>query len=220
MTVECRTCRRLTYGGQGSLPLRGPSGPLFPAAFAARLPGTLCRHTALRGKESHDAQDPSRDHGGCDHVDPGRLPVAARRRRQRERRREHRRKRPRPSSRLCSRTSRSNPHTIAVPADTPVSMTVMNHGEAPHTFGVDVDGSHDRDSDHRPRCRRPRWICRRSPQGSYEALCTVPGHADLGMVATVIASAERRHGTTDITAEPAHARACRPSRWPRCTSKG
>ncbi|HEX7248415.1 MAG TPA: multicopper oxidase domain-containing protein [Actinomycetota bacterium] len=81
------------------------------------------------------------------------------------------------------------PATIAVPADTPLSMAVMNHGEAPHTFGVTVDGSTIEtpmiDPGGETTLELPALAA-----GTYEALCTVPGHTDLGMVATVEAGAE------------------------------
>jgi len=89
------------------------------------------------------------------------------------------------------------PASISVPADTPVSMLVMNHGEAPHTFGVTVDGSTIETAIIDPGGQTTLDLPALAA-GSYEALCTVPGHADLGMVATVTAG-------EDTVAQPAAA---------------
>jgi len=90
------------------------------------------------------------------------------------------------------------PASIAVPADTPVTMTVMNHGEAPHTFGVVVDGSTIETAVIDPAGQATLDLPALS-EGTYEALCTVPGHSDLGMVATVTAGADTP-ATTDMAA--------------------
>jgi manganese oxidase len=87
------------------------------------------------------------------------------------------------------------PATIAVPAETPLSITVMNHGEAAHTFGVTVDGSTIETAAIDPGGTVPLDLPA-LPEGSYDALCTVPGHADLGMVATVVASADSVSAST------------------------
>ena len=81
------------------------------------------------------------------------------------------------------------PASISVPADTPVAMTVMNHGEAPHTFAVVVDGSSIETEIIDPGGQATLDLPALA-EGSYEALCTVSGHADLGMVATITAGAE------------------------------
>jgi VCBS repeat-containing protein len=81
-----------------------------------------------------------------------------------------------------------SPTAISVPAGQPIEFTVMNHGAAPHTFAVDVA---DKtfvtdliDPDGQVTLDVPAL-----EEGSYEAYCTVAGHKDLGMVATVTAGA-------------------------------
>lgn len=81
------------------------------------------------------------------------------------------------------------PSTIAVPADTPISVAVINHGEAPHTFGVTVDGSTIETAIIDPGGEATLELPALAA-GTYEALCTVPGHTDLGMVATVAAGTD------------------------------
>ena len=90
------------------------------------------------------------------------------------------------------------PATISVPADTPLSVTVMNHGQAPHTFGVTIDGSSIEtptiDPDASAQLDLPALAA-----GSYDALCTVPGHVDMGMVATMIASSDAPVAVAGVT---------------------
>ena len=87
-----------------------------------------------------------------------------------------------------------DPSTITVPAGQPLDFSVMNMGQAPHTFAVDV-GRHD--VRHRSDRRRASTVVLEVPAldaGTYAAYCTVSGHKDLGMLATVTAgAADRRH---------------------------
>lgn len=79
------------------------------------------------------------------------------------------------------------PATIAVPAGRPVTFQAENSGGAPHSFGV-VVGSETLES----AVVAPGGVAELAvpsfETGTYDALCTVPGHDELGMVATVVAS--------------------------------
>jgi manganese oxidase len=99
-----------------------------------------------------------------------------------------------------------SPKTIQAPADTPLEFNVMNHGPSQHTFGIVVNGSTIEtdpiDSGATATLQVPALAA-----GTYQALCTIPGHDALGMKATVTASADTAtaasgtsaDGTTDAT---------------------
>ena len=93
------------------------------------------------------------------------------------------------------------PSAIEVPAGTDLTFTVMNHGQSPHTFGVVVDGrtieTPSIDVDGTATLDVPALEA-----GTYDTLCTVPGHDQLGMVGTLIAGADASDGTT-AAGEPA-----------------
>lgn len=78
------------------------------------------------------------------------------------------------------------PDPIEVPAGQPLSFSVMNHGQSPHTFAVTVDAE-TFESEQIPAGGTAALDVPALAPGSYDALCTVPGHVDLGMVATVTA---------------------------------
>ena len=94
-----------------------------------------------------------------------------------------------------------SPAEISVPPGQPIEFTVMNDGAAPHNFAVDVA---DRtfvtdliDPNGQATLDVPALDA-----GAYEAYCTVPGHKDLGMVATVTAGADASAdgaGTTTVS---------------------
>ena len=194
----------------------------FASAKAAKLPGTTeGRRLTLRTKEFRDEQDPDRDHitvvgmgliaAGCVTATSGEgtgVGVQAQ-------------GAPAVVEVMLS-DFKIEPATISVPADTPLSVTVMNHGQAPHTFGVTIDGSSIEtptiDPDASAQLDLPALAA-----GSYDALCTVPGHMDMGMVATMIASSDAPVAVAGVTGAaagvPSHT-ACRPSRWPPSTNKG
>ncbi|MDH5225379.1 MAG: multicopper oxidase domain-containing protein, partial [Actinomycetota bacterium] len=79
------------------------------------------------------------------------------------------------------------PAGIEVAAGADITFTVMNHGQAPHTFGVVVDGqtleTPSIDADATATLDVPALVA-----GEYETLCTVPGHDELGMVGTLTAT--------------------------------
>lgn len=96
-----------------------------------------------------------------------------------------------------------DPAALEVAAGAPVTITVMNHGQAPHTYGVVVNG----ETIETPSINADGTATLELPAldaGEYDALCTVPGHADLGMVGTVVASGDATttaaaDGTTGAT---------------------
>ncbi|MGZ8629488.1 MAG: multicopper oxidase domain-containing protein [Actinomycetota bacterium] len=79
------------------------------------------------------------------------------------------------------------PATLEVPAGSDITFNVMNHGQAPHTFGVVVDGqtieTPSIDVDGSASLEVPALAA-----GTYDTLCTVPGHDQLGMVGTLTAT--------------------------------
>ena len=74
-----------------------------------------------------------------------------------------------------------------MPAGSDITFNVMNHGQSPHTFGVVVDGetieTPSIDVDGSTTLEVPALAA-----GTYDTLCTVPGHDQLGMVGTLTAS--------------------------------
>ena len=80
-----------------------------------------------------------------------------------------------------------DPSAIEVPSGQPLTFSIMNHGQTPHTFGVVVDGQTLESEQVAPGATGTLDVPALEA-GTYDALCTVPGHKDLGMVATVVAS--------------------------------
>src|SRR5688572_14238233 len=80
-----------------------------------------------------------------------------------------------------------SPSTIEVPVHVPISFSVMNMGQTDHTFALEANGTtYDTGS-----IDVGATVTLDVPAlegGSYDAICSVSGHEDLGMVATVIAS--------------------------------
>jgi FtsP/CotA-like multicopper oxidase with cupredoxin domain/plastocyanin len=81
-----------------------------------------------------------------------------------------------------------DPTAISVPADQPIEFSVMNMGQAPHTFAVDVG-----DTTYTTDLIDPNVTVTLDvpalEAGTYPAYCTVSGHKDLGMLATITAGA-------------------------------
>jgi manganese oxidase len=82
-----------------------------------------------------------------------------------------------------------SPSTIQVPPGVPISFSVMNMGQTEHTFALDANGTtYDTGS-----IKAGATVSLDVPaldDGSYDAYCSVSGHKDLGMVATVVASVD------------------------------
>ena len=86
-----------------------------------------------------------------------------------------------------------DPSAIAVPVGQPIEFSVMNMGQAQHTFAVDVNGKTYETDLIDPNATVVLDVPALEA-GTYAAYCTVSGHKDLGMLATVTA------GTGDGTA--------------------
>src|SRR4249920_1829697 len=81
-----------------------------------------------------------------------------------------------------------DPSAIAVPDGQPIEFSVMNMGQAQHTFAIDVGGKTYATDLIDPNAT----VVLQVPAldaGTYAAYCTVSGHKDLGMLATVTAGA-------------------------------
>jgi FtsP/CotA-like multicopper oxidase with cupredoxin domain/uncharacterized cupredoxin-like copper-binding protein len=98
------------------------------------------------------------------------------------------------------------PKAIQAPAGTPLEFNVMNHGPSQHTFGIVVNGS-TLETDPIDAGKIVQLDVPALAAGTYQALCTIPGHDALGMKATVTASADAAaaasgtstDGSTDTT---------------------
>ncbi len=96
-----------------------------------------------------------------------------------------------------------DPATIEVPAGSDITVNVMNHGQSPHTFGVVVGA----DTIETPSIDVGGSATLEVPAleaGTYDTLCTVPGHDQLGMVGTLTAAdgAASGDGTAAAGASP------------------
>jgi FtsP/CotA-like multicopper oxidase with cupredoxin domain/plastocyanin len=93
-----------------------------------------------------------------------------------------------------------DPSAISVPADRPIEFSVMNMGQAPHTFAVEVGGTtyatDQIDAGVTVVLEVPALAA-----GTYRAYCTVSGHEDLGMLGTVTAGSD--DGASGSTGAPA-----------------
>lgn len=88
-----------------------------------------------------------------------------------------------------------DPSAIAVPVGQPIEFSVTNMGQAQHTFAVDVGGKTYGTDLIDPNST----VILQVPSldaGTYAAYCTVSGHKDLGMLATVTAGAGAGVGAT------------------------
>ena len=86
------------------------------------------------------------------------------------------------------------PAKIEAPAGSDITFTVLNHGLSPHTFGVVVGGetieTTNIDADGTATLEVPALDA-----GTYDTLCTVPGHDQLGMVGSLTVSEGAAGGT-------------------------
>ncbi len=87
------------------------------------------------------------------------------------------------------------PSNIQVPSGVPISFNLSNTGATPHTFAVEVGGQ-SFDSGNIEAGASGSLEVPSLEAGTYNAICSVPGHDKLGMVATVTASADAVPGGT------------------------
>jgi manganese oxidase len=79
------------------------------------------------------------------------------------------------------------PSTLDVPIGQAINFNVTNHGTVPHTFAVDVDGK-TYDTGQIQGGVSATLAVPSLAAGTYSAYCSIPGHKDLGMTASVVAS--------------------------------
>jgi plastocyanin len=73
-----------------------------------------------------------------------------------------------------------DPAELSIPADTDVTITAINDGALPHTFTIT-----DAADTGEVAAGESATVTVNLPAGEYEFICTVPGHADAGMVGTL-----------------------------------
>jgi uncharacterized cupredoxin-like copper-binding protein len=96
-----------------------------------------------------------------------------------------------------------DPEMLQAPADQPLTFAVENAGEAPHTFGV-VVGT---DTYETPLIDPGSSSTLEVPAleaGTYDTLCTVPGHRDLGMAGMLHVGTATASGAEDPAASHAN----------------
>ncbi|MGZ6545752.1 MAG: multicopper oxidase domain-containing protein [Actinomycetota bacterium] len=91
-----------------------------------------------------------------------------------------------------------DPSAITVPAGQPVEFKVMNMGTTQHSFAVDVGGKTYATALIEANATAELPVPALAA-GTYTAYCTVPGHKDLGMVATIVAGASTGTGSSGDT---------------------
>ncbi|MEA2585086.1 MAG: hypothetical protein QOF33_3171 [Thermomicrobiales bacterium] len=74
-----------------------------------------------------------------------------------------------------------DPKEITIPANTDLTITLVNKGAAPHTFDVDALNVHS--GEVAPGATATVTI--NAPAGDYEFYCAIPGHKQAGMVGTL-----------------------------------
>lgn len=74
------------------------------------------------------------------------------------------------------------PPTIELPAGRPVTLVLENRGQAAHDLHVPALGIHLV----APPYRTARFAVTADRPGRYDALCTLPGHEQLGMRGAVV----------------------------------
>ena len=167
----------------------GPSAPLMRARPRGRLPRSwtdegVDRWSMFRTRSSVASM--------LAIVSPGGRRLRQRRRRTRRRRRREQAAAAPAMVEVMLSDFAIDPSAIEVPSGQPLTFSIMNHGQTPHTFGVMVDGQTLESRADRGRGHRHLDVPALEA-GTYDALCTVPGHKDLGMVATVVRQRRRRH---------------------------
>jgi uncharacterized cupredoxin-like copper-binding protein/mono/diheme cytochrome c family protein len=74
-----------------------------------------------------------------------------------------------------------DPKEITIPANTEVTITLVNKGAAPHTFDIDALNVHS--GEVAPGATTTVTI--NAPAGDYDFYCAIPGHKEAGMVGTL-----------------------------------
>jgi FtsP/CotA-like multicopper oxidase with cupredoxin domain len=88
-----------------------------------------------------------------------------------------------------------DPSSISVPAGQPIEFDVANQGPSAHTFAIVVDGKQQATGQIQSGSTATLNVAALNA-GTYDALCTVPGHEQLGMKATVTATSGGTSGGT------------------------
>ena len=89
-----------------------------------------------------------------------------------------------------------DPGDVQVAAGAPLTFHVMNEGPSPHTFGLTV-GDQTYETAMLEAGAMEDLAVPALEAGTYESLCTVPGHDQLGMVGTVTAGGAGEEASTD-----------------------
>jgi cytochrome c oxidase subunit 2 len=74
-----------------------------------------------------------------------------------------------------------DPPSLTIPANTPVTVTLVNKGASVHTF--DIDALKVNSGDVQPGATTTVTI--NAPAGTYQYYCAIPGHKEAGMVGTL-----------------------------------
>lgn len=96
---------------------------------------------------------------------------------------------------------RFTPAVIGLPAAQPTTLQVRNAGQAAHSMAVEVPGRTLSTPELAPGATATLRLPALAP-GSYRAWCTVPGHREAGMTATLAVTATTKQAATPSTAPP------------------
>lgn len=91
-----------------------------------------------------------------------------------------------------------NPDRLSAPAGTELTISVTNDGQAPHTLAVDT-GAGVKETPQLGPGEAATLVVPALRPGEYRMFCSVPGHADLGMVGSLTVSASGQTGETGAT---------------------
>ena len=91
-----------------------------------------------------------------------------------------------------------SPSTIQAPAGRPMIFDVTNEGQVPHTFAVDTGAGVEATQEIAPGTSTELTIPKLGA-GEYRFSCTIPGHADLGMVGSLIVGSSTAAGAPTAT---------------------
>lgn len=74
-----------------------------------------------------------------------------------------------------------DPKQLTIPANTPVTVNLVNKGAAVHNFNIDALNVHS--GDYQP--GQTGTVTINAPAGTYQYYCNIPGHKEAGMVGTL-----------------------------------